>query len=83
MPVYEYECDACGYVIEKFYRAIPRVDPTQIRDACRNCGETDGMFKKVFSKNTFHLKGGKCPWGEGKFSSASEKSDDVVELNEP
>jgi hypothetical protein len=30
MPYYEFECDKCGYIIERFYRVIPRIDPTQI-----------------------------------------------------
>jgi putative FmdB family regulatory protein len=83
MPYYEFECDYCGYVIEKFYRSIPRIDPTHLKDDCPNCLELDTSFKKVLSLNTFHLKGGKVPWGEGRFSSASSKSDDVVEINEP
>jgi putative FmdB family regulatory protein len=82
MPVYEFECDTCGFVIEKFYRAIPRVDPTQVRGACRNCGETDGTFKKIFSKNTFHLKGGKCEWGAGRYSSAAPTGATPVSIDE-
>ncbi len=82
MPVYEFECDNCGFISEKFYRAIPRVDPIQIIKVCENC-DFEASHKKLMSPNTFHLKGGKSPWGEGKFSSTSAKSDDVVELNEP
>ena len=82
MPVYEFECDYCGYVFEKFYRAIPRVDPVSIRGKCRNC-KTDSTAKKLMSPNTFHLKGGKAPWGEGRYSSSSKKGTDPVEINEP
>jgi len=83
MPYYEFECDTCGFVVEEFYRSIPREIPTHKEGSCRNCGETEATFKKVLSVSTFHLKGGKVPWGEGKFSSASAKGDDVVSIDEP
>jgi putative FmdB family regulatory protein len=82
MPVYEFECDNCGFISEKFYRAVPRVDPIQINKVCENC-KFGASHKKLMSSNSFHLKGGKSPWGEGKFSSTSAKGDDVVEINEP
>jgi predicted nucleic acid-binding Zn ribbon protein len=82
MPVYEFECDTCGEITEEFYRAIPRVNIMQIKKVCENC-TFDCTHKKLMSYNSFHLKGGKSPWGEGKFSSTSAKSDDVVELDEP
>ncbi len=81
MPVYEFECDNCGFISEKFFRSIPRVDPIQITKVCDNC-KFRASHKKLMSPNTFHLKGGKSPWGEGKFSSASDKGADVVELDE-
>ncbi len=82
MPVYEFECDNCGFLSEKFFRSIPRVDPIQIRRMCDNC-KFRASHKKLMSHNSFHLKAGKVPWGEGRFTSASEKGTDVVELNEP
>lgn len=82
MPVYEFECDVCGFISEKFYRAIPRIDPIQDKKKCANC-EFICTHKKIFSKNTFHLKGGKSPWGEGRYSSASAKGDDIISIDEP
>jgi putative FmdB family regulatory protein len=82
MPVYEFECDNCGFISERFYPAIPRVDPMQIVKVCDNC-KFEASHKKLMSNNSFHLKGGKSPWGEGRHSSASKKSTDVVELDEP
>jgi predicted nucleic acid-binding Zn ribbon protein len=82
MPNYEFECDNCGFISEKFYRAIPRVDPISIRRVCSNC-KFDATHKKVLSVSTFHLKAGKVPWGEDRYSSASKKGTDVVEINEP
>lgn len=49
MPLYEYECDACGHrfeVIQKFS------DP--LADACPKCG---GTVHKLMSSPAFHLKG--------------------------
>jgi len=82
MPVYEFECDNCGFISEKFYRAIPRIDPIQLNGICENC-KFDASHKKVMSHNAFHLKAGKVPWGEGKFSSSADKGTDVVEFDEP
>jgi hypothetical protein len=76
-----YPCSCCR-ISEKFYRAIPRVDPIQIIKVCGNC-EFKASHKKLMSHNTFHLKGGKVPWGEGRFSSASAKGSDAVSIDEP
>ncbi len=49
MPLYEYECDACGHrfeVIQKFS------DP--LVDTCPKCGST---VHKLMSSPAFHLKG--------------------------
>jgi putative FmdB family regulatory protein len=49
MPLYEYECDACGHrfeVIQKFS------DP--LVDTCPKCG---GAVHKLMSSPAFHLKG--------------------------
>jgi hypothetical protein len=54
-----------------------------MRDDCKNCGKLDTTFKKIFSKNTFHLKGGKCEWGAGRYSSAAPTGDTPVSLDEP
>jgi len=82
MPNYEFECDHCGFISSKFYRSIPRVDPIQIDGKCENC-DLICTHKKIMSLNTFHLKGGKVPWGEGKFSSSAPTGDTPVSIDEP
>lgn len=82
MPYYEFECEKCGYVIEKFYRSIPMVIPDKIVDEC-GCTSFPRVFNKIMSKNTFHLKGGGVGWGAGRYSSAHEKGTDVVSIDEP
>ncbi|GEM_PF-1534220 len=49
MPIYEYECEDCQKVIEKWH-SINDVSP----DICE-CG---GKLSKIISRTTFHLKGG-------------------------
>ena len=49
MPLYEYQCDACGHrfeVIQKF--------SDQPLDTCPKCG---GALRKLQSAPAFHLKG--------------------------
>jgi len=48
MPIYEYECDNCEKVIEKWH-SINDSSP----DKC-DCG---GNLTKIISRTTFHLKG--------------------------
>jgi putative FmdB family regulatory protein len=81
MPVYEFECDNCGLIVEKFYRAIPRITPTHLDINCKQCGGKTA--KKIFSKNTFHLKGGKVSWGAGRYSSAAPDPNQPVSIDEP
>ena len=83
MPVYEFECDICGFTTERFYPSIPRTTPMQIRGGCRNCGETDATFKKVLSLSAFHLKPGGVGWGAEKYSSSAVKGTDIVSIDEP
>jgi putative FmdB family regulatory protein len=83
MPYYEFECDKCGYIIERFYRVIPRIDPTQIRDDCPNCLELDTTFKKVISKNSFHLSNEGCGWAKDGYDRGSQDGSKVVSIDEP
>ncbi len=82
MPVYEFECDNCGFIWEKFYRSIPRIDVIQVVKECTNC-KFKASHKKLMSLNTFHLKGGKSPWGEGKYSSSAPSGETPVSIDEP
>ena len=49
MPIYEYQCDKCGQVMEKMRKFS---DPPLA--VCPACG---GALKKLISDCTFHLKG--------------------------
>jgi putative FmdB family regulatory protein len=49
MPIYEYQCAACGRVVEKFQK----VSDPPLTD-CPACG---GSLHKIISSCAFHLKG--------------------------
>lgn len=49
MPVYEYQCTACGRVEEAFQKIS---DPPL--ETCEQC---KGSLKKLISHSSFHLKG--------------------------
>ncbi len=49
MPIYEYECEKCGKIIENWQRIS---DPPLT--TCEACG---GKLHKLISQSTFHLKG--------------------------
>jgi putative FmdB family regulatory protein len=50
MPIYEYQCAACGGVVEKWQKFS---EPPLT--ACPHCG---GSLSKLISSCAFHLKGG-------------------------
>jgi putative FmdB family regulatory protein len=49
MPIYEYQCKACGRITEELQKIS---DPPL--ECCPDCG---GGLSKLMSMNTFHLKG--------------------------
>lgn len=49
MPIYEYQCAACGRVVEKWQKISEEPLTT-----CPNCG---GDLSKLISNCAFHLKG--------------------------
>ena len=49
MPVYEYQCTACGKIEEAFQKISE--SPLEICPHCK------GHLKKLISQSTFHLKG--------------------------
>jgi putative FmdB family regulatory protein len=69
MPIYEYECRACGQISEELQKIS---DPP-----LKKCPECGGKVTKLMSMNTFHLKG--TGWYvtdyAGKKSNASTKPD--------
>jgi putative FmdB family regulatory protein len=75
MPIYEYECQSCGHVLD----ALQKISDDPLRH-CPDCGEP--ALKKLLSAPRFRLKGG--GWYETDFkdknrrniaSSDSSKSD--------
>jgi putative FmdB family regulatory protein len=49
MPIYEYQCAACGQVVERWQK----VSDSPLKD-CPACG---GSLNKIISSCAFHLKG--------------------------
>jgi putative FmdB family regulatory protein len=49
MPIYEYQCAACGQVVEKWQKFSE--EPLTV---CPQCG---GSLEKLISSCAFHLKG--------------------------
>lgn len=50
MPIYEYQCNACGQISEEIQKFS---DPPLT--TCRHC---QGNLSKLISQSAFHLKGG-------------------------
>lgn len=65
MPIYEYQCQACGHELE----AIQRLSDDALTD-CPACGES--QLKKLISAAGFRLKGG--GWYETDFKSGNKKN---------
>ncbi|MDD2903073.1 MAG: zinc ribbon domain-containing protein [Syntrophales bacterium] len=49
MPIYEYQCTACGHVLERWQKFSD--EPLTV---CPQCG---GSLEKLISSCAFHLKG--------------------------
>lgn len=47
MPIYEYQCQECGHIIEVL-NGVP---------ASKKCGRCTGIIQKIISQGTFQLKG--------------------------
>ncbi|HEC12237.1 MAG TPA: zinc ribbon domain-containing protein [Acidiferrobacteraceae bacterium] len=64
MPIYEYECDACGHRLEVIQKMNepPKMD-------CPECGEA--KLKKLLSVAGFRLKG--SGWYETDFKNSGSK----------
>jgi putative FmdB family regulatory protein len=65
MPIYEYECKACGHRQE----AIQKMSDDPLVD-CAACNKPE--LKKLISAAAFRLKGG--GWYETDFKSGSKKN---------
>lgn len=49
MPIYEYQCESCGNIVENWQKLT---DPPL--EQCEACG---GKMTKLISQSSFHLKG--------------------------
>lgn len=65
MPIYEYECKACGHKKE----ALQKISDAPLVD-CPECNKPD--LKKMISAAGFRLKGG--GWYETDFKSGGKKN---------
>ena len=65
MPIYEYECRACGYRLEK----LQKVSDAPLK-VCPECDKPE--LGKLVSASAFRLKGG--GWYETDFKSGSKKN---------
>jgi putative FmdB family regulatory protein len=81
MPIYEYECDACGHHMETLQKFS---DPPLTECEACHCGKV----RRVISQSTFHLKG--TGWYVTDYASKSgntrsrgtEKGSDEVKQSE-
>ncbi|MDX5151336.1 MAG: zinc ribbon domain-containing protein [Acidiferrobacterales bacterium] len=64
MPIYEYQCQACGHEME----AIQKLSDPVLKD-CPECGKPD--LKKLVSAAGFQLKG--SGWYETDFKGGGNK----------
>lgn len=65
MPIYEYQCDACGHEME----ALQKLSDAPLVD-CPSCAKP--ALKKQISAAGFRLKGG--GWYETDFKSGNKKN---------
>ena len=65
MPIYEYECEACGHIFE----ALQKMADEPLSD-CPECKKA--TLKKLVSAAAFRLKGG--GWYETDFKTGSKKN---------
>jgi putative FmdB family regulatory protein len=56
MPIFEFQCNKCGYIFEEI---IMQSDPHKISSHCPACKEqgTDSIAKKILSKSTYIMNG--------------------------
>lgn len=68
MPIYEFCCESCGYVLER-YCYIGEGGSI----VCESCG---GPLQRVLSKCSFRLVGG--GWADTGYTKASQKIDESI-----
>ena len=65
MPIYEYQCEACGHILE----TLQKISDAPLTK-CPECGED--ALKKLISASAFRLKGG--GWYETDFKTGNKKN---------
>jgi putative FmdB family regulatory protein len=78
MPIYEYQCDACGQISEEIQKFS---DPPLT--SCRHC---QGNLAKLISHSAFHLKGGGwyvSEYGNKKPNSATAAAEPAAPEKKP
>lgn len=65
MPIYEYQCEACGHALETLQKISEQ--PLVV---CPECGKS--ALKKLVSAAAFRLKGG--GWYETDFKTGNKKN---------
>lgn len=65
MPIYEYQCEACGHFLE----TLQKISDPPLTD-CHKCGKP--ALKKLISAAAFRLKGG--GWYETDFKTGNRKN---------
>lgn len=66
MPTYEFFCEKCEKVVEKYLPINTRINFI----LCHKCG---GKSKKIISNSTFVLKGGGVGWYADSYSKKEKK----------
>ena len=74
MPIYEYQCQACGHQLE----ALQKVSDAPLKK-CPECGKP--KLQKLISAPSFRLKGG--GWYETDFKSDKEGKRNIADREEP
>lgn len=65
MPIYEYQCEACGHILE----TLQKISDAPLTK-CPECGKD--ALKKLISASAFRLKGG--GWYETDFKTGNKKN---------
>ena len=73
MPIYEYECNKCGKIIEAVQKFS---DPPLINCDCHD----GGKLNRLISKSAFHLKG--SGWYVTDYAGKSQGSSDASKKSE-
>jgi len=56
MPIFEFQCNKCGYIFEEVYL---KTDPTKISSHCPACQKNGikSIGKKIMSQSSFRING--------------------------